>query len=131
MKCKVSRAMGAGSVCEKHMNYLVGCQHSPTVGCSSCMLHFKTKRQTNKTQQLYFILIAPLPPNPKIPCAARAHVSQAVIFLSGVVTLLRQQSSLAWVAIFAVVISVFMAAGRSALAFIYDSQKGHKREESG
>lgn len=32
---------------------------------------------------------------------------------------------------FAVVITVFMGAGRSALAFIYDSQKGHKRGERG
>lgn len=31
------------------------------------------------------------------------------------------------VAIFAVVITVFMGAGHSALAFIYDSQKGNKR----
>lgn len=35
------------------------------------------------------------------------------------------------VAIFAVVITVFMGASRSALAFIYDSQKGHKRGERG
>lgn len=40
-------------------------------------------------------------------------------------------SPLARVAIFAVVITVFMGASRSALAFIYDSQKGHKRGERG
>lgn len=34
------------------------------------------------------------------------------------------------VAMFAVVITVFMAASRRALAFIYDSQKGHKRERA-
>lgn len=46
-------------------------------------------------------------------------------------TLLQQQSPLARVAMFAVVITVFMGASRSALAFIYDSQKGHKRGERG
>ncbi len=46
-------------------------------------------------------------------------------------TLYQQQSLLARVAIFAVVITVFMGASRSALAFIYDSQKGHKRGERG
>ena len=47
-------------------------------------------------------------------------------------TLLQQQEPpLARVAIFAVVITVFMGASRSALAFIYDSQKGHKRGERG
>lgn len=38
---------------------------------------------------------------------------------------------LAWDAMFAVVITVFMGASHSALAFIYDSQKGHKRGERG
>lgn len=42
-----------------------------------------------------------------------------------------QQSPLAWDAMFAVVITVFMGASHSALAFIYDSQKGHKRRERG
>lgn len=46
-------------------------------------------------------------------------------------TLFQQQPPLARVAIFAVVITVFMGASRSALAFIYDSQKGHKRGERG
>ena len=46
-------------------------------------------------------------------------------------TLFQPQSPLARVAIFAVVITVFMGASRSALAFIYDSQKGHKRGERG
>lgn len=49
----------------------------------------------------------------------------------GLETLLQQPSPLARVAIFAVVITVFMGASRSALAFIYDSQKGHKRGERG
>lgn len=46
-------------------------------------------------------------------------------------TLLRQHSPLVRVAMFAAVIAVFMGASRSALAFIYDSQKGNKRGERG
>lgn len=46
-------------------------------------------------------------------------------------TRFQQQSLLAWDAMFAVVITVFMGASHSALAFIYDSQKGHKRRERG
>lgn len=53
---------------------------------------------------------------------------QAVISLIG---FWKQHSPLARVAIFAVVITVFMGASRSALAFIYDSQKGHKHGERG
>lgn len=49
----------------------------------------------------------------------------------GLATLFQQQSLLAWDAMFAVVITVFMGASHSALAFIYDSQKGHKRRERG
>lgn len=54
-----------------------------------------------------------------------------LILLIGLETLFQQQSPLARVAIFAVVITMFMGASRSALAFIYDSQKGHKRGERG
>lgn len=59
------------------------------------------------------------------PCA------QTVILLIGFGNPLQLESPLARVAIFAVVIAVFMGASRSALAFIYDSQKGHKLRERG
>lgn len=69
------------------------------------------------------------------PCLSLCSLCVCVYKLSfrwlALETLFQQQSPLARVAIFAAVITVFMGASRSALAFIYDSQKGHKRGERG